>query len=308
MINVSTFDRASTFENYMSVSVIIPFYNSIKYLDRAVKSCLIQDEVSQLILVDDGSTEKSYEIAQVFAQKDPRIIFARHNKNRGRSAARNTGMGLVNQELTAFLDADDYFLPGRFISIKRLKEHSQVVGMYCDVQSEFEDDQYRHYAPFGDLTGVKDKIPDDQLFEYLVLGESGHISIIGCVFRSAVIRNYSFDENLSIGEDTDFLWNVSHSNVLVKDHNESKVIRCVHGANTYFDQKKVLENKVRLYRKWWARAGSMKLSKKVSSKILRSYIYYSTFKRDGAESSKVSKYLKLIQASINHPTSVLRLI
>ena len=94
------------------ISVIMPVYNSEKYLPHAVKSVLDQDFDSfELILVDDGSTDMSDALCDDFARKDPRVKVI-HKQNGGICSARNEGLSLAMGEYVTFCDNDDEYLPG----------------------------------------------------------------------------------------------------------------------------------------------------------------------------------------------------
>ncbi len=90
------------------LSVIVPIYNSEQYLVRCVDSILHQQYQNiEIVLVDDGSTDRSGEICDEFVQKDARVI-TYHNENRGSVAARNFGAGVAKGELLTFVDSDDW--------------------------------------------------------------------------------------------------------------------------------------------------------------------------------------------------------
>lgn len=92
----------------LMISVIIPVYNAEKFIDRAVQSVLCQMDGSiELILVDDGSTDRSGTICDTYAAEYP-LIRVIHKENGGLSSARNTGMRIAQGEYISFLDADDY--------------------------------------------------------------------------------------------------------------------------------------------------------------------------------------------------------
>jgi glycosyltransferase involved in cell wall biosynthesis len=97
------------------VSVIMPVYNARKYLAEAADSVVTQTYSAwELLLVDDGSTDGSTDLARQYAQRDPkRVRFLTHpdRRNRGASAARNLGLAHARGEFIAFLDADDVWLP-----------------------------------------------------------------------------------------------------------------------------------------------------------------------------------------------------
>lgn len=90
------------------VSVVIPVYNSEKYLNTCINSVLSQTwENIELILVDDGSKDSSGQICDSFAKLDSRVKVI-HKQNGGVSAARNSAFKLVSGEFLAFVDSDDY--------------------------------------------------------------------------------------------------------------------------------------------------------------------------------------------------------
>lgn len=93
------------------ISIVIPVYNAENYLARCIESILSQQYGDiELILVDDGSIDKSKAICQAFAERDPRIKVI-CQENRGVSAARNKGLDAVSGEWVLFVDADDYWEP-----------------------------------------------------------------------------------------------------------------------------------------------------------------------------------------------------
>ena len=92
----------------IKVSVIIPVYNTEKYLAEAINSIVNQTlREIEMIVVNDGSTDNSAKILEEFAQKDSRIKILTHEKNKGQSVARNTGMEMVKGEYLYFFDSDD---------------------------------------------------------------------------------------------------------------------------------------------------------------------------------------------------------
>ena len=93
------------------VSIIVPVYKAEKYLNRCVDSILAQTFTDfELLLIDDGSPDRSGEICDEYAKKDSRIrVF--HKKNGGVSSARNLGLDNVLGEYVTFVDSDDWVEP-----------------------------------------------------------------------------------------------------------------------------------------------------------------------------------------------------
>lgn len=93
----------------LDISVIIPIYNSSRYLKRCLNSLVTQIAVNaEFICVDDGSTDDSYKICQEYADKDDRFKILKIT-HRGTSAARNGGLDTASGKYVCFLDSDDRF-------------------------------------------------------------------------------------------------------------------------------------------------------------------------------------------------------
>lgn len=91
------------------ISIIIPVYNSEKYLDRCLKSIVEQSyDAFEIILVDDGSKDNSPAICDKWNEIDARVKVI-HKKNGGTSSARNVGLDAVRGEYVTFMDNDDYW-------------------------------------------------------------------------------------------------------------------------------------------------------------------------------------------------------
>jgi glycosyltransferase involved in cell wall biosynthesis len=96
------------------LSVIIPVYNAQECLPVALKSVYDQgvDDI-EIILINDGSRDKSLAVCQEYAQRDPRIIVL-DQQNSGPGAARNTGLKAARGQYISFVDSDDYLVPGAY--------------------------------------------------------------------------------------------------------------------------------------------------------------------------------------------------
>ncbi|MBR7190190.1 MAG: glycosyltransferase family 2 protein, partial [Oscillospiraceae bacterium] len=93
----------------MKVSVIMPAYNSEKYIERSVKSVLSQThENLELIVVDDGSTDKTAEMADAYERRYPGIVRAIHKENGGHGDAVMTGLKNATGLYFKVVDSDDW--------------------------------------------------------------------------------------------------------------------------------------------------------------------------------------------------------
>jgi glycosyltransferase involved in cell wall biosynthesis len=101
---------------FPTVSVILPVHDRADVLPRAIRSVLEQElKDFELIVIDDGSTDASAEVAESFG--DDRIRLIRLDRNRGGNAARNEGIRAARAPLVAFLDSDDLYLPNKLARV-----------------------------------------------------------------------------------------------------------------------------------------------------------------------------------------------
>ena len=92
----------------------MPVYNGEKYVGEAIDSILAQTFSDfELIIVDDGSQDRSAEVIREYEKRDERIRFLRHERNRGEAAARNRGLDAATGDYIAAMDCDDLSLPQR---------------------------------------------------------------------------------------------------------------------------------------------------------------------------------------------------
>ncbi len=113
------------------ISIVIPVYNVEKYLERCIKSILSQTfEKFELILINDGSKDRSGKICEAYAKKDIRIRVV-HKKNEGVSVARNLGIDLSRGEYIGFVDSDDYIENDMYEVLYKLIEENNADLSAC---------------------------------------------------------------------------------------------------------------------------------------------------------------------------------
>lgn len=184
------------------VSVVIPFFNEERYLEEAVQSIRDQQLTDwELILVDDGSTNRSTQMARDLATQDERIRYVDHpgHQNRGRSASRNLGVANGTAPYVAFLDSDDVSLPNK------LAEQVHVLETMPDVALVMGAIEYWHSwdpastrADYVMLTGgVPDKQrldPPEAVLALYPLGTGAPAGVTGLFRRSAFDAVGGFEE------------------------------------------------------------------------------------------------------------------
>lgn len=126
------------------VSVLMPAYNSEKYIATAIQSILNQSFADfEFIIVDDASTDKTFEIITQLAATDSRIVMMRNESNQGISKNRNKLISLARGEFIAWQDSDDIAKPDRIAKQVAFMEQHSRVGI-CGGYVEFFNDRVGH--------------------------------------------------------------------------------------------------------------------------------------------------------------------
>lgn len=180
------------------IAVIMPAYNRAAVIGRAIESVLAQDlRDFELIVVDDGSTDGTADIARSY--RDRRVRLVEQRTNRGSNAARNAGIRASSAPLIAFLDSDDSYLPHKL---------STVAGEF-DRNPELEvlvDSFVKHCEKKGRVERVNPRIDCTEEFtRRLFSRELWKPTSAITVRREAAIRAGLFDEGVSRRQDMDFL-------------------------------------------------------------------------------------------------------
>ena len=177
-------------KNNPKISIIVPVYNVELFLPRCIDSILNQSFVDfELLLIDDGSKDKSGEICDEYAEKDKRIkVF--HKVNGGVSSARNLGLEKSKGEYITFVDADDYLLPGT-ITEPLLSGNYDLIQIPRNNGSFMK--TYSHDIICKTTESFRNFIYCNYYFECW-----------GRFYKRKVIGTVRFPENLKVGEDLMF--------------------------------------------------------------------------------------------------------
>ena len=125
-----------------NISVIIPVYNVEKYISECLDSVINQTyKKLQIILVDDGSTDSSGKICDVYAEKDNRITVV-HQKNAGAGAAKNTGLELIDGDYFSIIDSDDYIELDMYEKMVNSLEKYNADIVQCLFRNVFVNDSF----------------------------------------------------------------------------------------------------------------------------------------------------------------------
>lgn len=134
------------------ISVIVPVYNVEKFLPKCIESIVNQSfRDIEIILVDDGSTDASGEICDLWAKCDERIKVI-HKDNGGLSDARNKGIEMSSGEYLSFIDSDDYILPDYLLILYQILTSEGADMSVC--QCFFVDEQDRNLTELNDTDKI----------------------------------------------------------------------------------------------------------------------------------------------------------
>ena len=190
----------------IKISVIMPVYNSEKYLSATIESVLKQSLAEfELLLVDDGSKDNSGKICDQYAEKDSRVkVF--HKQNGGICSARNKGLEEAEGEYIAFCDNDDLYLEGLLEDSYRLaKKNNADVVRYSRIYRVIKDD----VVLAEEKTNFKDAVYSSEDFgvNFDQINKAGE-GIWAGIYRRTFLKEYGigFDESMKFGyEDLDFV-------------------------------------------------------------------------------------------------------
>ena len=134
------------------VSVVIPTYNSAKYIRQAIDSVFDQAVELEVIVIDDASSDETIEILNEYKTRKNFIVI-KNEKNLGVAASRNIGVQKASGEFVAFLDADDWWEPSKLT--KQLIRMRETQTVLCSTARELVDDSGKSN---GRIIGVKEHI------------------------------------------------------------------------------------------------------------------------------------------------------
>jgi glycosyltransferase involved in cell wall biosynthesis len=222
----------------MKISAIIPVFNAEKYLARAVQSLLDTKYPDlEIIIVDDGSSDASVEVARQLAGANSEVAVFRHEDggNHGVSATRNLGLAKCQGDLICFLDADDYVFPHRFdISATLLKSNQQIDGVHELAVMEFEGERSKNrFWDENDLFGIRAPSEAAATIDLLLRGSCWPTS--GILFRRKLLeRTGLFPERYRFAEDYHLWLRMACVSTIVPGNSTQPVsVYFRHGNNAY---------------------------------------------------------------------------
>lgn len=185
------------------ISVIVPVYNSERTLKTTIESIINQSYTNlEIILVNDGSTDKSLEICRYFENNDSRIIVI-NQSNQGVGEARNNGLNIASGEFVSFIDSDD-IIDNNFFET--------LYDTACKTGADIIESGAKVILPGDNIIYPYEKSPkiiecDNKEYMKHYLDFSFNVSVWGKIYKKELIGDIRFPK-LNINEDFIFLWEI----------------------------------------------------------------------------------------------------
>ncbi|OOR98097.1 hypothetical protein B0186_09865 [Canicola haemoglobinophilus] len=191
------------------VSVIIPIYNSMKYLRDTLDSVINQTyQDLEIILINDGSTDTSLSICKEYSKNHLRIkLFSQDNK--GASMARNLGLENAQGKYILFVDSDDYILPNHIESLVTTleKNNSDICISNCKRINENEITYNKSSKPQLDVTYT---LTPEDLLKDVIYGNNIGWEVAAKLYKTSILKDIYFDDKEVLGEDFEFFYKALH--------------------------------------------------------------------------------------------------
>jgi glycosyltransferase involved in cell wall biosynthesis len=262
------------------VSILIPLYNSEEYISETIESCLAQTYPNiEIIIVDDGSTDRGFVIAQEYQRKYNNIILEKQ-KNSGASKARNRAFELSTGDYIQYLDADD-LLDNQKISmqvtlLERKEDKSVTFSKWGFFKKEISSVEWKNLPVNKDYHNPKQFLTE--------LWASGMATVIHVwlVPRILIEESEGWNEQLAVNQDGDFF---------------ARIV--ITSSNIYFTDRSLC---------YYRRDNSQSVSKQVTTRALKSRLLsfetYLKLMQDDLEDSKVRRSLALVYSRYIYNTDL----
>ena len=203
------------------VSIIVPIYNSEKYLTDCLESIINQTYKNlEIILIDDGSTDNSKRICETFVKNDKRVVYIRKT-NGGISSARNKGLDICNGQYICFVDSDDMIDKNYIMDFMNCLQKNVDMLSCCFLKfskNVFSDNIVKNYK----------KVSYDINNKYKLLLSTSKGYVWNKLYKRDIIIKYNirFNEKISMCEDLEFNFNyLKYCNYVIYIENQNYFYR-----------------------------------------------------------------------------------
>ncbi|MGL4345381.1 MAG: glycosyltransferase family 2 protein [Cellulosilyticaceae bacterium] len=195
-----------------TISIIIPAYNVVQYIERCLESILRQTyKALEIIIVNDGSTDATAVICEAYAKKDERIRLI-HQKNQGVAVARNTGIALATGSFIGFVDPDDWVEPQMYEALYTCLKQSPYPVCMCSYYKDSKKGSTPQLFPFNKKSLSRYEVIEEVISPMIGIDDllPKYTYIMGCVWRCLYRKDFldqydlRFQKGITIMEDLVF--------------------------------------------------------------------------------------------------------
>lgn len=199
------------------ISVIVPVYNVEAYVLNTLESIAGQSLRNiEIILVDDGSEDESYQICMEMSAEDDRVDVLQID-HKGVAAARNAGLAIAKGEYISFIDADDWMDPDMLEYLYRNLESSNADIATCEFVKEYPDGGKKIEGSHSSY-----RIQGKQIIDEINYNGEFSPYLFNKLFRKSLLSGIRFHEGVSLGEDYSFVMEVMMRNPAIVRGGECK--------------------------------------------------------------------------------------
>lgn len=191
------------FKNEPKISVLVPMFNAEKTISRCIKSILKQTYANlEIVLLDDGSVDKTYEIAKTFADNDKRIKLIQKQNEKNISKTRNFLLNNFSGEYVVWVDSDDV-LHKKYVEklFKAISSTDAELGV-CGFSLMFS-----NFLLFRPIFPKVKVFENEKIYSNIILNYKVGFMLWNKIFKSEIIKDFRFDESVNFGEDFAFVFN-----------------------------------------------------------------------------------------------------
>lgn len=199
--------------NNIAVSIIIPIYNAEKYLEQCIESAVNQTLKNiEIILINDGSKDKSAEICQTFVEKDSRIKYL-YKDNEGLAAARQDGINLAEGEYIGFIDSDDWVELDMYEKMYAVAKQNESDVVLCNsFEYDLKKNKIQIRSGHYNAEEIKEQILMKTIIRIDDRGNRNNIRWSNClrIYKKETIDRYNicFDRRFRRSQDLAFTFDV----------------------------------------------------------------------------------------------------
>jgi glycosyltransferase involved in cell wall biosynthesis len=291
------------------VSVVIPVFNAERYVEATVRSVLASDlRELEIVIVDDGSTDRSAEIVGQIG--DPRIVFIQLRGSGGPARPRNVGIARARAPYIALLDADDLIKPDKLSSAAAALDRNPEAGFaFADFEKIdgdgriLESSVIAQIAAFRALASGPDKdswrlIPRSELERGLLT--ANFIGTSGVLLRKSVLSDIGvFDESLVYCEDRDLWFRLAHRCSALYREQIGHSYRVAAGSLTYKPTLRTARDRITVFRREKARRKTRRERRQLDRQIAENLAGIGYEYRRSRKSLRSAA--SFLQAFVTHP-------